>query len=42
MVIWLLIQGPMTEARIISQLGPEVAADAKCGEADDERRAPDR
>ncbi|CUX80656.1 phosphate ABC transporter permease subunit PstC [Roseibaca calidilacus] len=28
MVIWLLIQGPMTEARIISQLGPEVAADA--------------
>jgi phosphate transport system permease protein len=28
MVIWLLIQGPMIDARIIGQLGPEVAADA--------------
>ena len=28
MVVWLLIQGPMIEARIIGQLGPEVAADA--------------
>lgn len=28
MVLWLLIQGPMIDARIIGQLGPEVAADA--------------
>ncbi len=28
MVIWLLIQGPMIDARIIGQLGPDVAADA--------------
>lgn len=28
MAIWLLIQGPMIEARIIGQLGPSVAVDA--------------
>jgi phosphate transport system permease protein len=28
MAIWLLIQGPMIEARVIGQLGPDVAADA--------------
>jgi phosphate transport system permease protein len=28
MVLWLLIQGPMIDARTIGQLGPQVAADA--------------
>lgn len=28
MVLWLLIQGPMIDARVIGQLGPDVAADA--------------
>jgi phosphate transport system permease protein len=28
MIVWLLIQGPMIEARVIGQLGPQVAADA--------------